>query len=427
MKIDSFDLAFLAMMGIPYFEDPFDRSFAITCRINKAYRHTHLWGPEVILLQSSLLREWRHIAGPYLQKIRDEFDTSGDISVNGKEVRRLLKLLSKVGKEFWKGVEPNVEAVMEMTQVQAVQHVLEQAEREPPTKRTTAVLGVLNTKPTRVVTMAQKDVAQESWQRYLRSARMDHVQDLIIRYPDKKVVPEIQRLVKIVETNPNMRDVDRSWLSDRIDKVVLGFDGGLESMSDVEVGKLWTNTALELGKQSKINEFMVVAEMDDRTCDVCFRMHGTVIALEDVDMEGTEDFPEVEDIDNISAEERGKLGLRPPFHPNCRCDVVMLWGKEREDVFEVQPTLPGIPVEEKRRVEIPIASLERPAGLPYPGEPERMKSYAEDLMKIFDDAGMKDKEAALTDRMLRNELSEVETFEKARSIIIEAQSGKSVV
>ena len=79
---------------------------------------------------------------------------------------------------------------------------------------------------------------------------MDHIQAFLEKFPGKTVHPEIERLVKIVETNPRMRDTDRVTLIERIVKFYEKYDKMLELMDDVRIGRAWTDIAIGMGKEN---------------------------------------------------------------------------------------------------------------------------------------------------------------------------------
>lgn len=128
--------------------------------------------------------------------------------------------------------------------------------------------------------------------------------------------------------------------------VAIKFGGQLDMLTDVEVGRAWTRSAIELGYQNQVSEYMVIADMDNETCDVCLRLHGKTFLLAPTrnkminamqqivtklkspkgSVEGgfVFPFPKFEEVENNSPEQIRRMALVPPFHPLCRCDIVML-------------------------------------------------------------------------------------------------------
>jgi len=157
---------------------------------------------------------------------------------------------------------------------------------------------------------------------------MDHIQAFLEKFPGKTVHPEIERLVKIVETNPRMRDTDRVTLIERIVKFYEKYDKMLELMDDVRIGRAWTDIAIGMGKENGIKEYMSVAEFDERICLVCLKLHGQIFPIEGALEEGEAEerpFPEYENISGLAPEKISMMKLRPPYHPGCRCNIVVLW------------------------------------------------------------------------------------------------------
>jgi hypothetical protein len=183
---------------------------------------------------------------------------------------------------------------------------------------------------------------EEKWKKYLQQANMDHMEAFVTAFPERKINPELDRLVKIVETNPRMRTVDKADLSQRIQMVSEKAENNLDQLSDIQTGRMWNWSALELAHQQGVVEYQVIAEIEDKAnppCDVCLRIHGKTFPV-DVSRDKMtvliemasgdkitriDSFPQLEDVDNISSKEMRGMVLHPPFHPNCRCQIVLLW------------------------------------------------------------------------------------------------------
>jgi len=89
-----------------------------------------------------------------------------------------------------------------------------------------------------------------------------------------------------------------------------------------------------------ITTYQVVATWDRRTCPVCKNIDGKIFDVPQAHAKMTEyldidpgnpeaiaeamPFVRFSDVDNKSPKEVRAMGLTPPFHPRCRCDVVVL-------------------------------------------------------------------------------------------------------
>jgi len=305
-KLDSFDLAFLVMTGYATLEP-----------VLKQQKASVSWGPEAALLTASLTKAWKAEAKEFLAKIRAAFDLSGDVSVDRKEINRLFKEEKDVGKRAWKRVEKKAATILEATLEQAARH-FEQQKAEKA--------------------FEAKQISAEDWERFLLEANLDHVAAFVAEYPGRILHPEIRRLVEIVEQNPEMRLVDKAVLTDRIRAISEKGAAYFENMVDVQVGRLWTQTGLQLGANRGATTYMSVAVGDVRTCPVCQRLDGKTFnvgrAMDRIEralsltgaaeIAAATPFPTEEELDNKSPEQVRNAGFFPPYHGSCRCDVVMI-------------------------------------------------------------------------------------------------------
>lgn len=322
-KLDSFDISFLVLTGKLRIGDSFDQAFVEVAKMNREFRKTYLWGPESNVLSSALKREWMRVVGPILIEIRDAFDLSGDVTVDAKRVKKALRKLKKIGRAFREAMSSQIETVMEIVQSRAIQHYQFQMAHS---------------------TVAKGDLT--NWEKLSREITADHIEQYLERFPQEDVHEEIERMVRIVETNPKMRGIDRADLSKRIESIQSQYGDDLEGMADIEVGRLWTWTGIDLAEKNLVTEYAVVAEWDNVTCDVCRKLSGArgSVGAASQKLAGDEDtdFIVYDDIAKLDSKEIRELTVLPPFHPNCRCSVVPLWraGGVGADITRPTPIAP---------------------------------------------------------------------------------------
>lgn len=342
--LSSLDQSFLLMTG--HYRVPgsvFNESFRILKESLKEWRDVTLWGPQAALLRKILLDAREEYLTPVLDELVRAFDLSGDISVSRMRIDVALAKMKNAGRKMWEGVSDKAIAVIATTMVESEKNVKERAK------------GVVRKQDGGPLT-------EREWETFVGKAAMRHIQAFITEYPNRFIHPEVIRLVDIAEENPNMRSIDKALLGERIERIgILGQDY-FRRLSDVEVGRVWNWTALSIAHEQKVTHYQIIAELDGKTCEVCDRLHGkdfTVepayetmrLALERPEEEDAEGFaqsipfPRVDDIDNKLREELTDSGMTPPFHNNCRCDMVLLYSlRQAEQIVEepvpVEPVTP---------------------------------------------------------------------------------------
>jgi hypothetical protein len=113
----------------------------------------------------------------------------------------------------------------------------------------------------------------------------------------------------------------------------------MANLGDVYAGRAWQGTTISLAHEKGFDQYQVIAVTDKLTCPVCSRLDGRTFKVEKsydkfdtyLHTQGNVDkiislfpFPRVADVDNKSPAQIGVSGWMPPFHPKCRCEMVML-------------------------------------------------------------------------------------------------------
>lgn len=249
LDLDSMDLAFLTMTGHVEWIDLFDMAFTVMKASGSHASGQYLWGPEADLLTRAIVSAWKKVGAVHCKRLQAPFNLSGDISVNMKVLRKALKKSKKAGEEMWKVCGNKVRTVMEVTVARSKKHFEKQ--------RKTAL-----------------KLDTSGWEAYMAAANADHVKLYVEKYPERILHPEVQRLAKLAQQKPDFRLIDKAQLSDRITKIHEKGNNYFANMSDVQVGRTWTFTGLQMAKERGVTEYMIVAEQDAKTCPVCRRLDG---------------------------------------------------------------------------------------------------------------------------------------------------------
>jgi len=314
-NLDSFDLAFLTMTGHVQWVDWFDLSFQL---VRKAVEEK-LWGPESALLGNVLSREWRKLDKEIgiSARLIGAFDRSGDISVNTETIAAVISDARQMGPITWELIKERSQKIVDAVVERATEYFRKQ--REEALKVEAEFEDIAKSINVQTGIYTQKTV-------------------------QRVVHPEVRRLVKIVKTNPAYRHIDRAALLGRIDAIAKVGPDYLKTMSDVQVGRAWSFTGIEMAHGQAVTEYQVISEWDARTCPVCKRLHGRHFSVQQTytrmknvlkqrspdKISGAMPFPRVKDVDNKSPKQIRSSGYCPPFHGRCRCDIVMLWRKTKE-------------------------------------------------------------------------------------------------
>lgn len=176
----------------------------------------------------------------------------------------------------------------------------------------------------------------------LKEVNSDHIKAFTERHRGCILHPEIVKLVKIFETNPHMRSIDKASLRDRLDIIAKMPEEYFHDIENVHAVRLWSLAGLQMMHKTGITTYAIIAQWDHETCILCKKLDGFYFpvkqayniimkclkesrgsASEMADMFASA-FPFVrfEDVDNKPPEEIRKMGLLPPFCDSCRCNII---------------------------------------------------------------------------------------------------------
>lgn len=305
---DSFNLAFVILIEtLTLLKE--DNTCNNALKASKAIK---LWGPETTLLSSIIYKGWKKQGGEdFINQLISIFDLSGNVSVNEKQITSLFKKYKNLGKKVWKEVEEKVSKIADRIVKSSSIYYLKQ-------RKTT-----------------EKNENLIAWETFAKKANVEHIQGFIESYTERMVHPRALELAKISAKNPNFRTIDKATLIDRIKKFEKLPESYIANVSDIHAGRLWNFTGLTMAREQNVTEFQIIAVMDNLTCPVCTRLHGTRFNVEAVHEkmvtllteEGDQDaiaeafpFPRMADVDNVSSAQKRSLQTAPPFHGKCFID-----------------------------------------------------------------------------------------------------------
>jgi hypothetical protein len=311
--VDSFDLAYLVLTGKARIARPED----IMLKVFKSSKNTRLFGPEAFLLSQALATAWETHGGFLTKLIKEEIYLDAGLANRGNIAEILHENGAWVGRAVWEEVESKALELMQQTQARAMAHFNRQRKAK------------------------KLDFTNEEWASLVTYAMKDHLAAFVMAYPTRILPLEIERLVSIIMMSPEHRLIDKARLSDRLANLDKLPEGYLKMTGDVHMGRVWSFTGLNMAVNENVSEYMIVAQWDKITCDVCIRLDGHHfpvkpawdVILRYLQMQPGDlavanallPFPKVKDLDNKSPEMIRIDGWFPPFHGRCRCDVVFLW------------------------------------------------------------------------------------------------------
>lgn len=314
-QMDGFDQAFLIMTGKAQINDPFDKAFTVLKELLRGGRDVMLWGPEAALLSKIIREELQSIAREPM-----------------REITTLLTPGTKLDKlRIWKlflEVEDGIQSAWVAIRSRSID-ILESIVNRARS------LFINRHDPD-----AQVMVAKQDWEvdQALAKLELAVTESMVGRSREK-----LAKLISDVEMANDLSDVQRLDLERKIKAFSTDFMATEATMeADVLLGRLWSYSALTTMEVNGVSTFMSHAEMDNRTCAVCMSLDGvqfdvptslTTVRSYFEQEEAIIDFPKLAD---VSSREVSKLGLTPPYHSRCRCDMVPV-GTRFTDLRVVRP------------------------------------------------------------------------------------------
>jgi hypothetical protein len=163
----------------------------------------------------------------------------------------------------------------------------------------------------------------------LRQIKADQMEAFMERFPDRILDPEIERLIDLMPEYETAVELDLEELAERAGRM-LESEAYWESMSDVEVSRMWNGDGVALSKEQGIITMQIIAMIEDvenPPCSVCLVFHGNEVDVETADAkyngEQPDDpqqyvemwaFPRFNEVQLMTPEELTDSGDVPPFH-----------------------------------------------------------------------------------------------------------------
>lgn len=159
---------------------------------------------------------------------------------------------------------------------------------------------------------------EKSWEEQLSDQVEQNISDYLESFIEEKVDPAIEGL--IADFDPSAGSLEAQF-----DDLLVSMEEKFDTMVDVQAGKLWTDSQMQVGAANGYGEYVSISEGDEKVCDFCDEMDGEVMdvgeAVNQIEGGDEQEFLSVDDLDDMDTE---SSGLRPPYHPDCRCTIAFL-------------------------------------------------------------------------------------------------------
>lgn len=356
LTLDPFDQAFLIHTGNLRLVNPLET----IAEVLKASGDLILWGPQAALMFRVLINGWKEAGGEdYTDEVVDAFDLEADpVTVDDKRLNGILKGAKDLGARHWKIVGDKVNEILFETQYRSqifydkrfeefIEATVERG-HEPTESQIQTDVGKV------------EKVSREQFDQWYSLQQPIVIQDHINGFPSNVLNPRIAELATQASLKEGVRAVDRAELINRVNNIPSIPHANFDVTGDVEVARAWNKTAVAMMQGYAVADYQVISERDRKTCPVCQRIDGRcfsaqqavnkMIEYDDItpgNVQAIRDlwrFPRMDDVDNVPPEAIRDLDLVPPFHPRCRCEVVLLHTRFDGNVtFESFNEIPMVP------------------------------------------------------------------------------------
>lgn len=265
------------------------------------------WWREHALLSKVLRNAWDTPGPQLLSRYFQALDFDGDGRINQKELKIGLRALRAYGKMAARASVLKSERILGAVQKRAYTYFREQ-------------------------TGSKSKSEASDW---LRDRLQSQLSQFIEKYPERILHPRIIELVRQIEQDPRQRRVLLDSIKERLERLGAR-DDYWDNVSAVQVSFMWNASGIDIAEEKGISHYTILNPMDQKTCIVCKRMHGTTFSVKDArdhitrrasitnpdELKEAFPFPRNADLEHLTTGQLGKTDFKlPPYHNNCR-DVI---------------------------------------------------------------------------------------------------------
>ena len=247
--------------------DTFDLAFDIL----KGHIKQLPYSTESRLLAVVFRNAWKKSSKKFMAQIKDSFDLSGEGFVDRKKQKDLTKLGKAVGKAMVKRIRPKTLAVFSVVVTRAI--------KEFDKRMKNVKKPVKPNKFGKDKKLLKDDEEFITWLEFMQGASMVHVENFIEIFPERILLPEVEKLTKLFEINPSTREIDLFVLKERLAKFPNRPAHYFDNLSDIYVGRQWRFTGLEMMWETGFSSYQIISQGDKKTCPVCQRLHGRIFSV----------------------------------------------------------------------------------------------------------------------------------------------------